>query len=192
MNREVCSERIRLADEYCRLVTEFNALLESLKAPTQSRNEDAWAAAEAARIASQGAWEALEKHIIEHRCVNLHWTEPTSTSSDQILAMAALAALDVIIVVNDDRRYVDVNDAGAAALGLPRSEIIGRRIDEFFSAPNGEPLPQAWAGFIADGVQSGICEMKGAGGRRKYEYRARANFAPGLHLSVLRELKEVE
>jgi hypothetical protein len=64
-----CAERIQLADEYSRLITEFNKLLESSKAPGCKRNEEAWKAAEAARAESQTAWEALEKHITEHKCI---------------------------------------------------------------------------------------------------------------------------
>src|SRR5579872_5426451 len=147
VNREECSARIHLADEYCRLVTEFNTLLDALKAPSRKSNQDIWAAAEMARASSQKAWEALEKHIQEHRCIDLHWT-PTSppdvSATGQILALAAMAALDVILVANDDRQFVDVNEAAAAVLGLPRAEIIGRRIDEFFRQSSGEPIPKTW------------------------------------------------
>ena len=68
MNREECSERIRLTDEYSRLVTELNSLLDSLRMPSLERNEGVWNAAEAAKILSQSAWEALEEHIKDHRC----------------------------------------------------------------------------------------------------------------------------
>jgi PAS domain-containing protein len=193
VNREECSERIHLADEYSRLVTDFNTLLDALRAPPGERNNDTWKAAEAARNLSEKAWEALEKHIAVHRCMDLQWAVPNTApvrGSGDVLAMAALAALDVILVVNDDRRYVDVNDAASALIGLPRSELIGRRLDEFFREPSGITVPTLWEGFIADGVQVGLCELIAPGPPRRFEYRAKANFAPGLHLSVLRELKE--
>jgi PAS domain-containing protein len=189
VNREECSERIRLTDEYSRLITEFNGLLDALKAPRNERNDEAWKAAEIARTLSQKAWDALEKHITDHNCMELHWNR-SSAATSSILEMAALAALDVILVANDDRRFIDANDAAAAALGLPRNEIVGRRIDEFFASASGKTIPVAWEGFIADGIQSGICELTPPRKPRKFEYRAKANFAPGLHLSVMRELKE--
>jgi PAS domain-containing protein len=195
VNREECSERIRLADEYSRLITNFNVLLDTLKSPFPERNKQIWNAAEIARALSQKAWEALEQHIKEHRCSDLEaiWPHPRDASgASHILAMAALAAVDVILVANDDRRYVDVNEAAAAAMGLSRLEIVGRQVDEFFPEVRGKALPLAWADFIAEGVQRGICEMIAGGKRRKFEYHAKANFAPGLHLSVLREMNDQE
>ena len=193
MNREECSARIHLADEYSRLVTEFNALLEALKTASRTSDGNIWAAAELAKATSQRAWEALEKHIHEHRCIDLQWTPinpPNVSGSGRILALAAMAAIDVILVANDDRQFVDVNAAATALLVLPRSKIIGRRIDEFFREVSGEPIPKVWAGFLADGTLDGICELTAPGKRRRFAYRAKANFAPGLHLSVLRELDD--
>lgn len=195
MNREECSERIHLTDEYCRLVTELNTLLDSLRVPSRERNQALWSAAERARMLSQKAWEALEEHIKDHCCIDLQSARPDPldvSGFPYILAMAALAAVDVILVANDNREYIDVNDAAAAVLGLPRSEIVGRRVDEFFSEIQGKAITEVWAGFIADGVQRGICELNTGGKRRRFEYLAKANFAPGLHLSVLREMSEGE
>jgi hypothetical protein len=70
VNREECSERVRLTDEYTRLITEFNVLLDSLKARRKEPNDDAWKAAETARASSQKAWDALVKHITEHQCMD--------------------------------------------------------------------------------------------------------------------------
>jgi PAS domain-containing protein len=190
VNREECSERIRLTDEYSRLITEFNSLLNSLKVPSRERNDNIWQAAETARALSDTAWQALEKHIAEHRCIDVQFPQPApaDTSSPDILGMAALAALDVIMVADDNQRYVDVNEAAAAVLGLPRAEIVGRRVEDFFSEVRGEPFPQAWRAFIDEGVQYGICELKNDGKPRRFLYRAKANFAPGLHLGILREI----
>ena len=191
MNREECSERIRLVDEYSRLITEFNNLLESLNNPAHERKERVWRAAAGARADSQIAWESLEKHIAQHKCIDNSQQDPDAYSavgSDGVLEKAAMAAIDIILVADDDRQFVEVNEAAADAFGLSRSEIIGRRIDEFFATAGGKRIPAAWNDFIAAGAQSGICEMN-APGRRKFEYQARANFAPGLHLSVLRSVK---
>jgi len=192
VKREECSERLHLADEYSRLITEFHTLLDSLKTRTFQVNETVWRAAETAKALSEKAWTALERHILDHKCINLHWSSnPQNVNGPgHVLEMAALAALDVIMVANDEQRFVDVNEAAAEAMGLPRSEIIGRRIDEFFKEVRGEPFPEAWAAFVADGVQSGTCELKAAGKRRKFAYRAKANFAPGLHLGILREVSD--
>lgn len=189
MHREECPERIRLADEYSRLITDFNTLLDAMRSPVQMRDEAVWNAAERARLLSQKAWDALESHTNEHQCTDLPG-ERAGTSGSHVLAMAALAAPDVIMVANDDQRYVDVNEAAAEALGLPRGEIIGRRVDEFFTEVRGDPFPIAWDAFVSEGVQCGMCELSRNGKQRRFFYRAKANFAPGLHVGILREVRE--
>jgi PAS domain-containing protein len=187
MNEE-CEERLRLVDRYSRSVTKFNDHLELLR--SGARDGADWIAAQLARESSQHAWEALNAHIAEHRC-DLPWTDPEETvlsPIDGILKAAAMAALDVILVADDDRRYVEVNEAAADALKMPRHEIIGRKIDDFFIEARDEIVPTAWADFVADGVQHGICVLKTSGAPRRFEYLAKANFAPGLHLSILREV----
>lgn len=187
MAREECAERIRLTDAYSLSLSKYSACRDALRHPRGDSSTADWNAVEKAFHASQRAWEALEQHIGEHKCLELHWSLGNPAVPSDILGKAAAAALDVILVVDNDRRYVDVNDAAVAALGVPRSEIVGRRIEEFFSEARCEAIPAAWESFISEGLQCGICELRGPGPRRRFEYRAKANFADGLHLSVLRE-----
>ena len=193
MNREECSERIRLVDEYSRSITDFNNLLEFLKTPSRPLSDEVWKAAETARAKSQTSWDAIAAHIAEHKCIDVTPPSPDlpqASGSGSVLEKAALAAVDFILVADDDRRYVAVNQAAADAFGLRRSEMVGRRIDEFFASADGGTIPEVWNNFVAEGVMSGICEMNAAGRQRRFEFRAKANFAPGLHMSVLREVTE--
>lgn len=105
----------------------------------------------------------------------------------RVLLEAADAADDIILVANDERKYVDMNQAAEKAFGLPRAEIIGQPIDAFFSDAHSEPVPEAWSHFVADGEQFGTCRLRNRP-ELEFEYRARANFVPGLHVSVLRPL----
>lgn len=191
-SQEDCAERIRLVDEYSRRVTAYSVRIQALKKPGVTDTDADWLSAEVLLRSAQQAWDAIEQHLAAHRCLELHWPKaPDRVSSPgNILEKAALAAIDIILIADNDRRYVDVNDAGAELLGLPRDEIVGRQIDEFFSEAGGEAIPAAWESFVSEGVQAGICELRGSARRRKFDYRAKANFAPGLHLSVLRELVE--
>jgi PAS domain S-box-containing protein len=191
VNLAECSERIKLTEEYSRSVTVLSVRLEVLKGTPREQNAAGWQAAGAARVESQKAWAALERHLAMHQCLDMYNPKPIRVDPDRssrILEQAAAAALDIILVANDDRRYISVNQAAAELLGLPQSEILGRRIEEFFSVPGVERVKEAWEEFIADGIQRGLCELKGMGRRRRFEYRSKANFAPGLHLSVLREV----
>jgi PAS domain S-box-containing protein len=193
VNREECSERIRLVDQYSQSITDFNNLLEFLKSPSRDLSEEVWNAAETARAESQIAWDSLAAHIAEHKCIDVPQPSPDlhrASGSGSVMEKAALAAVDVILVADDDLRYVDVNEAAADAFGLRRSEVVGRRIDEFFATADGGTIREAWNDFVAEGVKRGICQMNAAGRRRRFEFSARANFAPGLHMSVMREVNE--
>jgi PAS domain-containing protein len=193
VNREECSERIRLVDQYSRLITEFSNLLEYLKDPSREPSTGVWKAAETARSESQTAWDLLAKHITEHKCFDIPERGEGMHQRDStvgLLEKAAMAAIDVILVADDDRKFVEVNDAAAEAFGMTRGEVVGRRIDEFFATAGGETIPAAWNDFISKGAQAGICEMNAAGRKRIFEFRSKANFAPGFHSSVLREVPQ--
>jgi PAS domain-containing protein len=177
---------LRLIEEYGRTVTDLSSRLDSLRQASPQRNENDWTSAEASRVESQKAWEALEQHIVEHKCIP--WS--AAPGSGSIMEQAAMAAIEAIFVVDDDRRFVEANEAGAAALGRPRREVIGLRIDDFFSPAEGETMPSAWERFLAAGVRAGICELAVPGQHRRFDFRAKANFTPGFHLSVMRAVED--
>jgi PAS domain-containing protein len=189
VNREDCAQRIQLIDEYGQLITQFNHLLEALKASGGEHSDDLWSAVAVAQSESQAAWEALEKHIEAHKCIDLPLPTADASHTPGILEKAALAAIDLILVADDDRQLVEVNEAAADAFGLPRCEIVGRRIDDFF-ATDGKTMHATWADFVARGVHRGLCQTKVPGRSRKFDIRSKANFEPGLHVSVLREVSE--
>jgi PAS domain-containing protein len=184
-----CVERISLTEVYSRRVTDFARRRESLlRAPLES-SETERGDLETARADCEKAWLALEQHIAGHRCLQGLIVLPTGADlSSQILEGAAR---DVILVTDNDRRFVDVSEAAAGVLGLPRLDIAGRRIEEFFSEARGQSIEQAFESFVTEGAQCGVCELRTSGPRRLFEYRAKADFAPGLHLAVLREISVV-
>src|SRR4051812_42613664 len=95
--------------------------------------------------------------------------------------------MDLILIADDERRFVDLNRAASDVLGHPREEIIGRRIEDYFSEAQGKPVPTAWNTFVIEGEQRGICELKSTP-QKTFEYRAKAHFRRGLHLSILRQI----
>jgi PAS domain-containing protein len=186
LDQQECPERIELTEEYSRAITDFVVLRNGLRRVTLERDATVWHDAETAWAESEKAWIKLERHIAAHKCLPGLPRDPDRSS--RILEQAAEAAPDIILVVDDERRFVAVNDSAAGALGLPRRDIVGRRLEEFFSQARGETIAQAWDSFVLEGVQSGICELSGPGRGRRFEYRALARFAPGLHMSILREI----
>lgn len=105
-----------------------------------------------------------------------------------LLHAAAQAAPDVIFVFDDNRRLIDVNDAATNMFGISRNEIVGRPVDEFVAAVPGCTIDTAWNAFISDGEQRGTCLLGADSRQRRFEYRAKAHFLPGYHVSVFREL----
>lgn len=100
-------------------------------------------------------------------------------------------ALDGVLIADDGRRYVDANPAACELIGRPREEIVGHTIDEFFELEQQEPVPEAWADFQRHGAQLGTCRVRRPDGSVRWVgFQARANFRPGMHLSILRDITE--
>ena len=100
-------------------------------------------------------------------------------------------AFDAIAIADDDGRYIEVNESFAELFGLPRAELIGRRISEF--APEDYDFEEAWRKFQASDRERDIFPLVRADGeRRLVEYAATPNIIPGEHLSILRDVTERE
>jgi PAS domain S-box-containing protein len=92
-------------------------------------------------------------------------------------------AIDAVLVVDDTGRCLDANPAACGLFGLPHSELLQRNVTDFIAAP--------WAERVAAGQPEGTAIVRAQDGRRvEVEFRARANFNPGRHLAVLRDLSD--
>jgi len=100
-------------------------------------------------------------------------------------------ALDAVLIADDDRRYVEANPAACDLMEMSRDAIIGGRIEEFFEVLEHQKVPEAWRAFQREGMQTGIVRARRADGSFRYAwFQAKANFLPGLHLSILRDVTE--
>ncbi|HZT78814.1 MAG TPA: PAS domain S-box protein, partial [Gemmataceae bacterium] len=104
------------------------------------------------------------------------------------------AAMDAFVVTDDQGRYVEVNPAACELFGLPREQLLGRRIADF--AEEGFRFDRAWHQFRTRGRDKGEFRLVRPDGTvRHLAYAATADFLPGRHLSVLRDItdrKELE
>ena len=101
------------------------------------------------------------------------------------------STLDAIMVADDDRVYVAVNEAACKLLKAPESAILGRTISDFLPAEKRELSEARWPRFLQEGQIEGEQEMVCYDGSRCFvEFRSRANFVPGQHLSVLRDVTD--
>ena len=119
---------------------------------------------------------------IEH-LIDLGRKHRNSSIGDLLRAIVESAPY-ICLIADDDRRYAGVNHAATDAIALAREQIIGRRIDDFFAIAPDISVACAWQAFVNADDQFGTCELLSTGA--KFAYRARANFLPGLHISLLR------
>jgi PAS domain S-box-containing protein len=91
-----------------------------------------------------------------------------------------------VLVVDDDRYYLDANLAACSLLGLSRDEIVGRRIDDFAAGEEAAALDEVWRQFIERGGLTGRWRMALPDGRTvDFAYGAVANVVPGRHVAIL-------
>ena len=111
--------------------------------------------------------------------------------SEQQLRAVFDNVLDAILIANDDREYLDANPAACKLLGITRDELPGSRLEDFVSEAEREASRAAWREFLKRGRMEGEFRLLRPDGEiRIAEFKAKANFLPGRHLSVLRDVTE--
>lgn len=94
-------------------------------------------------------------------------------------------SLNPTLLLDDDRRYVDANEAACSFLGLTREQVVGRRLDEFLVPEVRKTLEETWPRYLAMGRHAGFFELVLPDGSvRKTMYSSIANVTPGRHLTV--------
>jgi PAS domain S-box-containing protein len=101
---------------------------------------------------------------------------------DGLLARSPIAML----LADDQRRYVDVNEAACSLLGLSRAELLASGVDGLTPPALRGRVPAMWERFLSQGTMQGVYELTDAsGGVIRITFVAIARVLPGLHLSCL-------
>jgi PAS domain S-box-containing protein len=97
-------------------------------------------------------------------------------------------ALDAMMIIDDDGRFVDVNDAACALLGRTREQLLVQRVTDFRTdSARGSVLRE----LLEAGETTGTMTIRRPdGSERDAEYAAKANVLPGRHVSVLRDVTQ--
>ncbi|WP_017296888.1 sensor domain-containing diguanylate cyclase [Nodosilinea nodulosa] len=99
------------------------------------------------------------------------------------------AALDAMLIANNDGVYVEVNAAACGLLDLPRSALLGRRVADFL--PPDTNFEAVWQAFMAAGQARGEQQLRlPSGGVKTVEFAATAHIYPNHHLSILRDITD--
>jgi len=98
---------------------------------------------------------------------------------------------DGIALVDDDGRFVDVNDAFCRLVKRSATELIG---SDFALVVPPESIDEAWAGFERLKTQTVMGNefqlIDAEGNAVELEWRSHANVLPGLHLCVAHDISE--
>jgi two-component system cell cycle sensor histidine kinase/response regulator CckA len=95
------------------------------------------------------------------------------------------AAMDAIVVVDSERRFVSANTAAGELYRTPVGQLIGRRMDDFMGA---ERAQHDFRVFLERGGVEGTWEGDHGGEHLVLDIRGTAEFRPGLHLFVLKDI----
>jgi len=100
-------------------------------------------------------------------------------------------ALDAVLIADDGGAYVDANPAACSLLGVSYDEVIGRTISDFTEQDAKAETPRIWEQFLKEGTMCGVFALRRPDGKLvEVDFSATANFLPGRHLSILRDVTE--
>ncbi len=100
-------------------------------------------------------------------------------------------ALDAVLIADDGGAYLDANPAACSLLGVSYDEVIGRTISDFTEQDAKPETPRLWEQFLKEGTMCGVFGLRRPDGKLvEVDFSATANFLPGRHLSILRDVTE--
>jgi len=116
-------------------------------------------------------------------------TAQTSQRDERLTRAIFDGALDAILLADDSGAYVDANPAACELFGLQRPDLVGRRLADL-TRPATEAIAVHSAAREHDRVRGRLRLQRRDGGLRMVDCSAVATVAPGLHLSVMRDVTD--
>jgi PAS domain S-box-containing protein len=100
-------------------------------------------------------------------------------------------ARDAMWIVDEAQRIVAANPAACALCGLPRAELLRHRFVDLLAHETALAFQRAWQSLPGQGqFDSAVQFLYGDRAPRDAEITATANFLPGQHLLVARDITE--
>jgi DNA-binding CsgD family transcriptional regulator len=108
---------------------------------------------------------------------------------DEQVQIVGRTAFGGLLLVDDSRRYVRVNDCATKILGAPLEVILSSRIDDFTAPAHLSELELFWAALERDRELAGRAVVRRYDGSAgTCEYRAQWGVVRDRHLFALREI----
>jgi PAS domain S-box-containing protein len=159
-----------------------------LEYPCHSPSERRWYIGRVTRFAGGGPPRAVVAH--ENTTGRKLAQERMHESERQFRALFE-NTLDAILIASDTGEYVVANEAACDLFGVSLDELLGARIEDFVRPGEEHQTRLAWQAFLEQGEQEGEFPLyRPDGEMRNVEFKAKAGFLPGRHLSVLRDVTE--
>src|SRR5215204_6581633 len=159
-----------------------------LEYPCHSPSERRWYIGRVTQFAADGPPRAVVAHesITERKLIE----ERLHESEQQFRALFE-NTLDAILIASDTGEYVGANDAACDLFGVSLDELLGAKVEDFVRPGEEHQTRLAWQAFLEQGEQEGEFPLyRPDGAMRNLEFKAKAGFLPGRHLSVLRDVTE--
>lgn len=116
--------------------------------------------------------------------------EAVASTRDRLQALFD-QAMNGVVLLDDQARYLDANPAACAMLGYTVDELKRLSLSDLFVPDEGGSFEAAWHRYIDQRRQSGRARLRRKDGRVvPTEYSAVAHIRPGLHLSVFSDISE--
>jgi PAS domain S-box-containing protein len=159
-----------------------------LEYPCHSPSEQRWYIGRVTQFAADGPPRAVVAHenITERKL-----TEERLHESERQFRALFENTLDAILIASDTGEYVGANDAACDLFGVSLDELLGAKVEDFVRPEEVHQTRLAWQAFLEQGEQEGEFPLHRPDGEmRSLEFKAKAGFLPGRHLSVLRDVTE--
>ena len=183
-----CSEEAAPFAEGIRSVLSGQREKFELEYPCHSPSERRWFIGRVTPFAAGGPPRAVVAHenITERKL-----TEKRLHESERQFRALFENTLDAILIANDASEYVGANDAACDLFGVSLDELLGSKVEDFVRPAERRQTRLAWQSFLEQGEQEGEFPLyRPDGEMRDLEFKAKAGFLPGRHLSILRDVTE--
>jgi PAS domain S-box-containing protein len=137
-----------------------------------------------ARLPAAVARALVAKGLQRERLI----TDAALASSGRLFEAVFANAGDGMLIVDHDRALIDANPAAAELLGLSREHVKKLQLEDLVA--DGARVREIWDTLLATGHDRGELELVHEDGSSvATEYTAAANFLPGRHILVIRDIR---
>lgn len=117
----------------------------------------------------------------------LHRAQEALREREQLFRAVFAGVDDGILLLDSEGTFVDANPAACALFGVDKSEVVGRRTENFL-APRYADDPERQENIFDARRRGQLRVALPSGAVRELEYCSTPNILPGLHLATLRDV----